>query len=58
MATVDVAALEKAAGKEGVALADDLAKKVNEAISAFAGPDTQKGDAIAVVLGAKLIDRA
>jgi len=55
---VSVAAHEKEAGKEGIKLADDLEKKVSDTIGAFAGTDERKGNAVAVVLGARLIDRA
>lgn len=56
-ATVDVAVLEKTAGKEGVKLASDLEAKCRDAINAFAGPDDQKAYAAQLVLGAKLLDR-
>jgi hypothetical protein len=55
---VSVPAFEKQATKAGVKLADDLEEKAIQAIEAFAGPNTKKGTAIAVVLGAKLLDRA
>jgi len=56
VATIDVAAIEKAAGEEGAKLASELAAKVEDAASAFAGDDTQKRDSVKVLVGTTLID--